>query len=43
MSAIGNIPVPINEPILSYAPGTAPRRADMQGAIKELGAIVTDG
>ena len=41
MSAIGNIPVPINEPILSYAPGT-PERTALQAAIKELGSTVTD-
>lgn len=41
MSAIGNIPIPVNEPILSYAPGTAPR-AELQAAIKELGGVVTE-
>lgn len=41
MSAIGNIPTPINEPVLSYAPGT-PERAGLQAAITELGSVVTD-
>src|ERR1700719_4410028 len=41
MSAIGNIPVPINEPILHYAPGSA-ERATLQAAIKDLGSAVTD-
>src|ERR1019366_8207276 len=41
MSAIGNIPIPINEPILSYAPGSAERTV-LQAAIKELGSTVTN-
>ncbi len=41
MSAIGNIPVPVNEPVLSYAPGS-PERAALQAAIRELGSVVTD-
>src|SRR5579864_873583 len=41
MSAIGNIPVPINEPVLTYAPRTA-ERAALSAALKELGAAVTD-
>ena len=41
MSAIGNIPNPVNEPILSYAPGT-PERAALQAAIKTLGSTVTE-
>ncbi|HEY3933293.1 MAG TPA: L-glutamate gamma-semialdehyde dehydrogenase [Gemmatimonadales bacterium] len=41
MSAIGNIPVPINEPVLTYAPRTA-ERAALSAALKELGATVTD-
>ena len=41
MSAIGNIPTPINEPILSYAPGTREREA-LQAAIKTLGSAVTE-
>ena len=41
MSAIGNIPIPINEPILSYAPGSA-ERAALQAAIKELAGVVTE-
>ena len=41
MSAIGNIPTPINEPVLSYAPGS-PERAGLQAAIAELGSVVTD-
>lgn len=41
MSAIGNIPVPRNEPVKSYAPG-APERAELQAAIKDLGQQVTE-
>ena len=41
MSAIGNIPNPVNEPVLSYAPGTA-ERAALQAAITTLGSTVTD-
>lgn len=41
MSAIGNIPTPVNEPIKSYAPGT-PERAELTTAIKQLGATVTE-
>ncbi|MGH7581967.1 MAG: aldehyde dehydrogenase family protein, partial [Gemmatimonadales bacterium] len=41
MSAIGNIPVPINEPVLSYAAGSA-ERAALQSRLKELGAGVTE-
>ena len=41
MSAIGNIPNPVNEPVLSYAPGSA-ERAALQAAIVALGSTVTD-
>lgn len=41
MSAIGNIPTPVNEPVLGYTPGSA-ERAALQAAIAELGAVVTD-
>ncbi|MES2123564.1 MAG: L-glutamate gamma-semialdehyde dehydrogenase [Gemmatimonadota bacterium] len=41
MSAIGNIPTPVNEPVLGYAPGSA-ERAALQAAIKSLGSVVTD-
>ena len=40
MSAIGNIPVPRNEPVKSYAPGS-PERAELQAAIRDLGGTVT--
>ncbi len=36
-----NIPLPVNEPALHYAPGS-PERAALQAAVKELGAVVTD-
>ena len=36
-----NIPLPVNEPVLHYAPGS-PERAALQAAIKELGSVVTD-
>ena len=41
MSAIGNIPVPVNETVLSYAPGSAERSA-LRSAIKDLGGAVTE-
>jgi 1-pyrroline-5-carboxylate dehydrogenase len=41
MSAIGNIPVPVNETVLGYAPGSR-ERAALQAAIKELAATVTE-
>lgn len=41
MSAIGNIPTPVNEPIKSYAPGT-PERAELTTAINQLGGTVTE-
>lgn len=41
MSAIGNIPDPVNEPILGYAPGS-PERAELQATIASLGSDVSD-
>ena len=41
MSAIGNIPVPRNEPVKSYAPNT-PERAELQAALAELSGTVTE-
>jgi 1-pyrroline-5-carboxylate dehydrogenase len=41
MSAIGNIPLPRNEPVKSYAPGT-PERTELQAAIADLGGRVTE-
>lgn len=41
MNAIPNIPLPVNEPVLSYAPGS-PERAARQAAIRDLGGVVTD-
>ncbi len=41
MSAIGNIPTPVNEPIKSYAPGT-PERAELTTAINQVGGTVTE-
>ncbi|HPF60617.1 MAG: L-glutamate gamma-semialdehyde dehydrogenase [Gemmatimonadetes bacterium] len=41
MSAIGNIPAPVNEPILSYAPGT-PERDALQSTIASMGAEVAE-
>lgn len=48
MSAIGNIPAPVNEPVLGYAPGS-PERAGLQAAIQAMGGevasipVVVDG
>ncbi|MEO5826514.1 MAG: L-glutamate gamma-semialdehyde dehydrogenase [Gemmatimonadales bacterium] len=41
MNAVPNIPLPFNEPVLSYAPGS-PERAELHAAIKELGGNVAD-
>lgn len=41
MSAIGNIPTPINEPIYGYAAGS-PERAALQKALVEVGSQVVD-
>src|SRR2546425_9149091 len=35
MNSIPKIPTPLNEPVLSYAPGT-PERADLKRTLKEL-------
>src|SRR5439155_19985867 len=35
MNGIPKIPAPVNEPVLSYAPG-APERADLKRTLKEL-------
>src|SRR5262249_56200858 len=37
MDAVTSTPVPINEPIRSYAPGS-PERASLEGRLKDLGA-----
>ena len=36
MDAVTHVPVPINEPVLTYAPGT-PERDDVQAALARLG------
>jgi 1-pyrroline-5-carboxylate dehydrogenase len=41
MNGATNIPVPKNEPILSYAPGT-PERAALKAALKHVGGAVTE-
>src|SRR5881628_2294317 len=37
MNSIPKIPVPVNEPVLTYAPGT-PERAELKKTVKELSA-----
>jgi len=37
MNAIPKLPTPVNEPVLSYAPGT-PERAELKHALKDLSA-----
>ena len=37
MHAIPKLPTPVNEPVLSYAPGT-PERAELKQALKDLAA-----
>ena len=41
MSGIANIPVPHNEPVNSYAPGT-PARAALKDALKSVGGVRVD-
>jgi 1-pyrroline-5-carboxylate dehydrogenase len=41
MSAIPNIPVPVNEPVLGYAPGSPERRV-LQQALTDLNGVVID-
>ena len=41
MDAVTALPVPVNEPILDYAPGS-PERAGVEAALKELGAQTTE-
>ncbi len=41
MNAISQIPTPVNEPVLSYAPGT-PERATVKQALKDLASQVLD-
>ncbi|MCG5212571.1 L-glutamate gamma-semialdehyde dehydrogenase [Streptosporangium sp. KLBMP 9127] len=41
MDAISNVPVPANEPVHGYAPGS-PERAALEGRIKELGGSQID-
>ena len=36
MDAVTNVPTPVNEPVLSYAPGT-PERAELVAKLEELG------
>ncbi|MEV4258574.1 1-pyrroline-5-carboxylate dehydrogenase, partial [Spirillospora sp. NPDC049652] len=36
MDAVTNVPVPVNEPVKGYAPGS-PERAALEARIKELG------
>ena len=36
MDAVTNVPVPVNEPVLSYAPGS-PERAELEATLAELG------
>ncbi len=41
MASVPNIPLPNNEPILNYAPGS-PERATLKGALQALGSEVAD-
>src|SRR5690625_1241180 len=36
MDAVTNVPVPVNEPVYSYAPGS-PERAELEAELSELG------
>ena len=39
MNSIPKIPPPVNEPVLSYAPGT-PERAELKQALQDLAGII---
>jgi len=41
MDALTTLPVPVNEPILDYTPGS-PERAGIEAALKDLGAQTTE-
>ncbi|MER6809427.1 L-glutamate gamma-semialdehyde dehydrogenase [Spirillospora sp. NPDC000708] len=41
MDAVTNVPVPVNEPVKGYAPGS-PERAALEAKIKELGGAETE-
>ncbi len=41
MSSISNIPRPVNEPVLGYAPGS-PERTALQGSIADMGRQLVD-
>ncbi|NKZ06269.1 L-glutamate gamma-semialdehyde dehydrogenase [Actinomadura latina] len=41
MDAVANVPVPVNEPVKGYAPGSA-ERAALEARIKELGGTQTE-
>ncbi|WP_433474410.1 L-glutamate gamma-semialdehyde dehydrogenase [Spirillospora sp. CA-142024] len=41
MDAVTNVPVPVNEPVKGYAPGSG-ERAALEAAIKELGGAQTE-
>src|SRR3954465_13029700 len=41
MSSISNIPIPLNEPVLSYPPGS-PERAALKAALTAVGAQQAD-
>jgi len=41
MDAVTQVPAPVNEPVLDYAPGSA-ERAELQAALVELGSSRTD-
>ena len=41
MATVPNIPLPHNEPVLNYAPGS-PERASLKGALQALGSEVAD-
>ena len=41
MDAVTQVPAPLNEPVLDYAPGS-PERADLEVALAELGSRRTE-
>ncbi|MFD0888703.1 1-pyrroline-5-carboxylate dehydrogenase, partial [Streptosporangium algeriense] len=41
MDAISNVPAPVNEPVLGYAPGS-PERSALENRVKELAGVQLD-
>ena len=40
MDAVTNVPPPVNEPVLDYAPGS-PERTELEARLKQMAAMTT--